>query len=349
MANDIHATELKGTVTENSDAEIKYTVDRRMVIDVAATILQRDVDIDQEPIIIDNGILSNTGWPGAVSKKLLVDTDFTTDETIERSISRINEFYVPVNNKAKTRCIDGRHDPNLDETELGPQVPGGAPGAALSYVLGVDKDDLTRGNFVSDAETMIDNFIRLGFNPGGHRDQNSENQAGKAGCGAIDHMDEIVRIITDPTFVNDHKRISKQILGSMFNRDDFRIVQGSALLIQSQLDSYFRDREKILDILETKAPNSTSVLSGDHKEGLFIVNLVPGTTFSSNRFSQEFNGLQAFGYDLWSSMEMASRLMPRVDQVLDRNRYITARILSTIATLTALTDGSQRFIIRMPS
>lgn len=161
-------------------------------------------------------------------------------------------------------------------------------------------------------------------------------------------MDEIVRIITDPEYVGDHKRIAKQILGSMFSRDDFRIVQGSALQIQSQSERYFQGREKILDILEAKAPNSTAVLSGDHKECMFVVNLVPGTTFSSNRFSQEFDGMQAFGYDLWSSMEMASRLMPRADQVLDRNRYIAARVLSTIATLTALTDGSQRFIIRMP-
>lgn len=348
MKNDFSTTGSINFADEATEQEIKYAPNPNLTIDIAATIIKKKINPDQAPMIIDNGSLSIASWPGVVSKKLIVNSGQTTDEIIDNAVSRLNEFYVPVNPKAKTRCIDGRHDPQLKEDELGPQVPGGAPGAALSYVLGVDKDDLTRGNFLSDAETMINNFIRLGFNPGGHRDRHSQGKKDKAGCGAIDHIDEIVKIITNPAFAGDHKRIAKQILGSMFSRDDFRIIQGSALQIQSQSDSYFRDREKILDILEAKAPNSTSILDGDHNECLFIVNLVPGTTFSSNRFSEEFNGLQAFGYDLWSSMEMASRIMPRTDQVLDRNRYIAARILSTIATLTALTDGSQKFILRMP-
>lgn len=325
-----------------------YAASQFVIADIASTVLRQEVGEDQDPTIVDNGILSTKKWPGGVSRAGLLKEGFTDEDTIEEAAARINEFYVPVNPKAKTRCIDGRHDPKLKAGELGPQVPGGAPGATLSYVLGVDKDDLTRGNFVSDAETMIDNFIRHGFNPGGHRDTHSEGKDGQAGCGAIDHMDKIVQIITDPTYVVDHKRIAKQILGSMFSRDDFRIVQGSALQIQSQSESYFRGKETILDILEEKAPDSTSTLSGDHKECLFVVNMVPGTTFSSNKFSEEFGGIQAFGYDLWSSMDVARTIMPRADQIQDRNRYIAARILSTIATLTALTDGSQRFLIRMP-
>lgn len=79
---------------------------------------------------------------------------------------------------------------------------------------------------------------------------------------------------------------------------------------------------------------------------LVAVNLVPETTFASNRFAKEFDGIQTFGYDLWWSVEIAKRLMPRPDQSRDRSRFVMARVMTTVATLMALTDGSQRLILR---
>src|SRR5262245_39739057 len=106
-----------------------------------------------EPQIIDCGMMSDMAWPGPVSAKLMVKDHKTSDKLIEEAVARINEFYDATNPKARTRCIDGRLDPEVDDAHLGPQVPGGAPGAALAYRLGVDKDDLTRGTFLADAET----------------------------------------------------------------------------------------------------------------------------------------------------------------------------------------------------
>lgn len=298
--------------------------------------------------LIDLGRLSEHDWHGPVSADKLIKSGETTRARLDDAAARVNDFYVAVNPKAKTRCIDGRHDPELDETNLGPQVPGGAPGAALAYRLGVDKDDLTRGTFLDDAESMIAQFIRLGFAPGGHRDENSAGKSG-VGCGAIDGMDKILAAMTNPNLVEDHKRIVKTLLGGDFNRDNYLRVLGAAQVVNGRSEEYFRNREQIIDILEKRYAKSIAVLKGEHKECLVIVNMVPGTTLASNRFSENYDGIQAFGYDLWRSKQIAERILPLPSQDLDRQRFVMARIMSSISTLMALTDGSQRLVVRVPA
>jgi hypothetical protein len=305
--------------------------------------------IAQTPVqLLDMGIITDITWPGRVSANDMIASGLTSQETIDDAARRINEFYVPVNPVAKTRCIDGRHDPQLDEANLGPQVPGGAPGAALAYRLGVDKDDLTRGTFLADAENMIGNYTRLGFAPGGHRDKHSENDELLVGCGAIDGMDQIVKTMTEPTTVDDHKRVVRDLMGPFWDRDNYLRVMGAAVVVNGRSEEYFRDRQAVIDILEKKAKGSVAVLEGDHQECLVAVNMVPDTTLASNRFSESFGGIQAFGYDLWRSLQMANKIMPRPDQAQDRQRFVMARVMSTVATLMALTDGSQRLVVRMP-
>lgn len=310
--------------------------------------MSEDITIGvSEPTItaIDCGVLTDITWPGNVSAKSLINEHVTSVSKIDQAVSAINDFYVAENATAKTRCIDGRHDPDLDEAQLGPQVPGGAPGAALAYRLGVDKDDLTRGTFLSDAEAMIANFIRLGFFPGGHRDERSLHES-SVGCGAIDGMDAILATMTNPELVEDHKRVVKLLLGKDFNRDAYLRVMGAAVLVNGRSKEYFRDRESIIDILEKRVPKSTATLKGTHQECIVAINLAPNTTLSSNRFAESF-GIQAFGYDLWRSKDMAHKLLPLPSQEVDRERFVMARVMSTVATLMALTDGSQRLVIRV--
>lgn len=299
-------------------------------------------------LVIDCGLLSDIKWPGMVSAADLVDKGETSEKIIDYAISQLNDYFVTAHPQAKTRCIDGRHDPELVEKVLGPQVPGGAPGAALAYRLGVDEDDLTRGTFLSDAEAMIGNYIRLGFAPGGHRDEHSMGQS-TVGCGAIDGMDKILMTMTAPELVDDHKRVVKLLLGDKFDRDIYLRVMGAAVLVNGRSEDYFRGREEIIDILEKRAKKSTATLKGEHKECLVIVNLVQDTTLSSNRLADSFDGIQAFGYDLWRSIQIANKLLPRPDQVTERERFIMARVMSTVATLMALTDGSQRLVLRTPA
>lgn len=285
------------------------------------------------------GRLSDKTWPGSVSAE-----DVFVD--VPQIIQRLDEYYVTVGPKAKTRCIDGRHDPQLDESNLGPQVPGGAIGAALAYRLGVDKDDLTRGTFYSDAESMIDAYLRLGLAPGGHRD-NHEHDAG-VGCGAIDGVDEILMRMIDSSLIDDHKRLVRAILDTDFQRDRYLSVLGAGTVLESHAAQYFAGRDDVFDLLERKSPGSVSVLEGSHAEKLLIVNFVPGTTLASNRFASDHGGMQAFGYDIWRSKQLAQALLPLDSQDEDRDRFVTARVMITIATLMALTDGSQQVIFRCP-
>lgn len=296
--------------------------------------------------IIDCGKLSDIVWPGSVSAARLIQEKKTTQYLLEEAVRRIGEFYIDVNLKAKTRCIDGRHDPKLIESELGPQVPGGAPGAALAYRLGVDEDDLTRGTFLSDAEMMISSFLRLGFSPGGHRDEYSDSD--HVGCGAIDGMDKVLATMTRLDMVEDHKRVVRLLLGSDFDRNIYLRIMGAAVLVNSRSDEYFYGRGRVIDVLEERALNSIAILRGQHQECVVAINLVPYTTLSSNQFAKEFGGIQAFGYDLWRSKEMAQKILPLPSQAQACRHFIMARVMSTVATLMALTDGSQRLVMRIP-
>lgn len=289
------------------------------------------------------GRLSDTStWPGAVSAE-----DVYVD--IPSIVSSLDRYYVSVHPKAKTRCIDGRHDPKLDENNLGPQVSGGATGAAFAYRLGVDKDDLTRGTFYNDVETMIEAYLRLGLSPGGHRDNSSDPNRSGVGCGAIDGIDKILDCLTDPSLLEDHKRLTRAILDTMFVRDDYLRVLGAGLVLKSHSADYFSGRSAILDSLEKSAPGSVSTLEGQHKEKLVIINFVPDTTLASNRFSDEHDSMQAFGYDVWRSRQLAKMLLPLDSQEGDRMRFVTARVMITIATLMALTDGSLQVLFRVPA
>jgi hypothetical protein len=304
-------------------------------------------DVQSSATLVHCGLLSDVAWPGPVSAQAMIDSGILTHETLEDAIAHLNDFYVSVDNHSRTRCIDGRHEPGVEDTQLGPQVPGGAPGAALAYRLGVDKDDLTRGTFFADAEAMIGNYLRLGFAPGGHRDERSKGKTA-VGCGAIDGMDRILATMTNPQLVEDHKRVIKLLLSDEFNRDNYLRVMGAGVMVNGRSEEYFRGREDIIDLLEKRAKNSVAVLKGDHQESLVVVNLVPGTTLASNRLSAKY-GVQAFGYDLWRSKQIAKKLLPLPEQELDRQRFIMARVMTTVATLMALTDGSQQLIIRLPA
>ena len=289
--------------------------------------------------MVNLGRLSGAAWPGA-----LTATATTLD--LPAVIAGLDRYYVPVGGTAPTRCIDGRHDPALDESALGPQVPGGAPGSALAYRLGVDKDDLTRGTFTGDAEMMVESYLRLGLAPGGHRD--ALGTGDQVGCGAIDGLHQVLECMIDPRLVEDHKRLACSIMDTQFNRDHYLRVLGAGLVLRSRSAAYFSDRADILDLLERKAPQSVSVLEGHHHEGLVVVNLVSGSTLSSNHFAEDHDRTQAFGYDLWRSRQLAELLFPLPSQQLDRERFIHARVMITIATLMALTDGSLPLLLRLP-
>lgn len=289
--------------------------------------------------VVHLGRLSDRSWIGKVS----ADDVYIDIPSIQ---TRLDEFYVAVNPSAKTRCIDGRYDLDIDETCLGPQVPGGATGAALAYRLAVDKDDLVRGTFYNDFETMLGIYARLGLTPGGHRDDNGSGD--KVGCGAIDSIDKVLACLTDPRLVDDHKRLVRTLLGAEFDRDHYLRILGAAQVLGSRAKEFFSGADRMLELLEARFPKSVSHLHGEHNEKIVIINAVADTTLASTRFADNNGGVQAFGYDIWRSKQMAKLLMPLPYQAIDRERFITARVAITIATLMTLTDGSLQLVMRLP-
>ena len=295
--------------------------------------------------IIDCGRISDNIWLGKVSKDSLLKDKVVSEKSIQLAINDLNSYYVPINSNSKVRCIDGRFDPKFDESQIGPQAPGGAPGSALAYRLGVDKEDLFKGSFLEDADAMITTYLLHNFPPGGHRDINS-NGTTSVGCGAIDGMDAILATMIAPAFVEDNLSLVKLILGKRFNVDDYLHIFGAAVVINSRSKDYFKERAQIISRLESRAKDSVSVLEGSHQECLVIVNEVPHTTLATNRIAEGLQGGQAFGYDVWRTFEIAEKILPRTDQFIDRERFIMAKVMTTIATLMALTDGSLQLILR---
>jgi hypothetical protein len=161
-------------------------------------------------------------------------------------------------------------------------------------------------------------------------------------------MDAILANMTNPQLVEDHKRLVKSLLGTNFNRDNYLRVLGAGLVLRSRAEGYFTGRGEILNLLEKKAPGSVSTLEGSHQEKLVVVNFVPGTTFASGRFAADHAGVQAFGYDIWRSQQLAASLLPLPSQAMDRDRFVMARVMITVATLMTLTDGTQHLVVRLP-
>lgn len=244
------------------------------------------------PTIIDNGVLTTSAWPGKISAKTLVETRKTSEQTITDAIEQLNDFYVAAAPAAPIRCIDGRTDPLLDTAAIGLQLPGGTPGAAVSYRLavGLGVDD----SLVADAEALIVATRQQGLAPGGHRDTHNKDTA-KIGCGAIDGMDAALQAMLNPDLSVDHHQLVSALLGDQFDDDIYGDLMGIAQKLDQQADTYFQNREQVIIDLEQADTRSVGVLEGDHQECLAVINLVPNTTFNTNLFAQMLDGTQAFG------------------------------------------------------
>ena len=105
------------------------------------------------------------------------------------------------------------------------------------------------------------------------------------------------------TFVIDTDRRVLDVIASELSMDTH--ADRALEVLRSRSAAYFHGRGEIIALLERKAPASVSMLEGHHQEALVVVNLVPGTTMSSNRFAQDHGDAQAFGYDLWRSRQIA--------------------------------------------
>lgn len=86
-----------------------------------------------------------------------------------------------------------------------------------------------------------------------------------------------------------------------------------------------------------------------------LVNRVYGSTFHRDEFSADNDHkIQCFYFDFWSSVELAETLVhsnanlndsSQKRKVLKAQKILTARVMYTVGTLIALTDGSLELFV----
>ncbi len=291
------------------------------------------------------GPLSDLCWPGKISARLLIEEGVAHEDQIKDLIKNINNYYHPTNVAAKTRCIDGRFDPDFELSGLGPQVPGGSVGATLAYKLSAGRSSLVDSNFSDDAEQMFKTFEKLNITPGAHRDEHADGISA-VGCGAIDKMNLAVDLLSDKQYVKAIYELSKAMIGESFKDDNFYNVIGSAVTLNAHSSDYFGNRLLSFDTLEKKVKNSVTTLLGNHQECIVVANYVSDTTLAENVLLEDYNGIQVFNYDVWRTLDLAAKLFPAKSQANDKDLFIMARAMTAVATLMCLTDGSQTLLIR---
>jgi len=301
---------------------------------------------EMRPVITNHGQLSATIWPGKISLANMLKTGIADSGTLRSIIKNIEKYYVEANKSAKTRCIDGRYDPEFDSSNLGPQVPGGSVGATLAYRLSAGRHDLDNANFSEDSDKLFKILKSKQLKPGGHRDNHADGVSA-IGCGAIDKMNQAVAFLSDKHYANSVYDLSKALIGKDFSDDNFYQVLGTATLLNCKSEKYFKNRLKAFEKLKSRQANSVTTLQGNHQECLVVANYVPDTTLAENNLLSDYNGVQVFNYDVWRTLELSDRLFPDHKDKHDKDLFVMARAMTAIATLMCLTDGSQTLLTRV--
>jgi len=293
--------------------------------------------------ITDLGALKKQAqWRGGISAAKMVEDGTATTAAIQNAATQLDAYFVQEDPNAELRCIDGRCCSTLAEDHMGAQVPGGTPGAAIAYRLELLGENLDIGNFTDDAHLMLEQSLSHGFVPGDHRDTHGHG----VGCGAIDKMDAALAAMLSPELIAEHKRLVNDLLGDGFSNEIYLQVLGAGVVLEGRINEYMQQREKSIEELEQTLHHSVSILEGDHHECLVIINTIPDTTFATKRFSDDFNGMQAFNYDVWRTVEFAEKLYEDSSVSGSKERFIMARVMTAVATLMVLTDGSQHLVVR---
>lgn len=281
-------------------------------------------------------------WRGGISAAKMAAAGLLSDDIVKEAITRLEDYYVAEDAQAEARCIDGRCCVSLPENHMGAQLPGGTPGAALAYRLGLVGDNLDIGTFTDDAHLMLERSLALGFMPGDHRDTHGHG----IGCGALDKMDAALAAMLAPELIADHKRLVSTLLGDSFSNELYMQVLGAGVVLEGRIEEYMQQREKSIEELEVSLRHPVSMLVGDHHECFVLINTAPGTTFATKRFSDDFKGVQAFNYDVWRTLEFAERLFADGSLGGSKEKFVMARVMTAVATLMVLTDGTQNLIVR---
>jgi len=327
---------------------------------------------------LDGGV-ENTGiWRGRISARLSAIKNrfnLASDETARHKLDelkdKVGKFYVVANINAAVRCIDGRGEegPAPDGSNLGPQLPGGTPVTSIAYrfAKGLDPKATIESDFLE--YTGLLNSLGLPYLAGGHEDETNADHPENTGCGAIDKMLEILKIMEEYDTEQDEQQkyrvhdYAKAIAANYMDEASFeRVFQDIQLKLQALNGPHFNDHyfqkdqagshrfrkgviNKVKDSGQRLGKKTVEKLTGEHNEVFLIVNFVESETFDRDGFSAENDNLaQAFNYDVWLIEQRAKQVF-RGDLEKQRTMILT-NIMYAVGTSMALTDGSLELGLR---
>jgi hypothetical protein len=307
---------------------------------------------------------SKLNWTGGISlSRRLEPKDPTQDnrhedekltsQEVGEALNFIPACYVPTQQGAYIRCIDGRikigysdYDPTSVGQKLGPQVAGGTPIQALTFRVssGGNSNDFKNTSLRKDTDFVSLKVNNLGFLPGDHVDEN--HKPGKTGCGAVDGCEEHCEAI-GPQTLEEVELMTSGVLGEYFNPEHFDSNIASFSRLLANKEAYFAEKNAIIAEFVEHNPEAAPVLTGRHNEIAVIINLVKGETFHTDHFASQFEGrIQAFNYDIWHTFEIAEELFP--DDQQKQSKYVHGRMMLAVTALMGLTDGSLIVGVRRP-
>lgn len=282
-------------------------------------------------------------WPGGISAAKLIALRGLSESVLDAAAQSLEECFRPAASSVQSRCIDGRSEPGSSAATLGPQVPGGTPGAALAYRLSVIEPNVpSRVTLAGDTHHVLQAMLSTGKIPGGHRDTLGNG----IGCGAIDRMDNALEVLAKPEVLHEIEALTRSVLDDRFDLHAFQVTGAAAKTLAAHAEAYLAQKQRSIEAVEQALGRPVPVLLGEHAELFVIMNYVPNSTFSTTEFNAANTGVQAFNYDVWRSFEEAEDLFPAPNDQSLRNRFIHARVMIAVATLMVLTDGSQRLVVR---
>lgn len=314
----------------------------------------------------------------SLKRRIGIDAGFQKRVDAALQPEKLEQYIVQADASAPTRCIDGRitvgwrTNKKLQQHALGPKVAGGTVHAALAHRI-VDSENLhEKLLFEEDIKYVVKRFKEIGIGSGGHIDNNQTGS--NTGCGAVDNINLILDCLQRPEHQQQLRGLAKLIMGEAYDsRGIINEAIGRILYLDALKPTYmpkenndpkgeFLYKNTVAQTLRDEANRTREVvpaLAGPHHEVAAVLNFVPGTTFDTDRFSDDHsNEIQVFAWDVWHMYEEARRLYVydmhdpveiQQEVIQKRLKYITTRTLLGISTIMVLTDGSLRLAAVTPS
>lgn len=261
-----------------------------------------------------------------------IQPDDSQSERLDEFTERVGsgEFLRPTDATVVSDCIDGRCG------AVGTLLPNAAGGTESLMVA----DDLTSKLFAGDDSSTLAQYHKLldflqdnSCPIGGHTADGASGHS--SGCGANDKLSAIYE------FIATHGDVLRELaLNLGVDADD----ETHSLIVKNAAErSSFSEGDELLEELRCHQQAKLSVLKGNHREVVAIINTRSGTTLDRDAVRDAFgDDYQAFNVDVWAFPGSAAKLAS--DQT-DKARKVVAMVYYNLATAHVLVGPALRVVV----